>query len=155
LARAFGSLDAIAAAPQEELESVTDVGPVVAESVATYFRTAATRRLVERLRRAGLNFVADAPETAPAGQPLGGRTVVLTGTLEGMARAEAAAAVERLGGTVGSSVSRKTSVVIFGRDPGSKLTRAVALGVPTMDEAEFTKLIMDGTNRSASAKSPA
>lgn len=155
LARSFGSLDALAVASREDLESVGDVGPVVAESVLAYVHAAANRRLLERLRRAGLNFVSRSTETPPAGQALAGRTVVVTGTFAGMTRADAVAAIERIGGTVASSVSRKTNLVVFGRDPGSKLTKAAALGVPTMDEAEFTTLIMDESTGSASAKSPA
>jgi DNA ligase (NAD+) len=142
LARGFRNLDALMAAPLEALERVQEIGPVVAASVRAWFDEPRNRDLVERLRQAGLNFTAAAPEPSGA-QPLAGKTFVLTGTLEGMTRDDAAAAIVRLGGKVAGSVSRKTSYVVVGADPGSKAEKARALGVETLDETAFLRLIIE------------
>ena len=142
LARAFGDLDAVGAASAEALEAVPDVGPVVAQSVRAFFDAPSNQRLVERLRAAGVNFTSREPASTGTAQPLAGQTFVLTGTLERTTRTEAATVIERLGGRIASSVSRKTSVVVVGRDAGSKLAKAEALGVKTIDEDEFETLIM-------------
>ena len=98
--------------------------------------------LVARLRAAGVNMTAAAAPVAASERPLEGRTVVLTGTLDAMSREEAAAAIERLGGRVAGSVSRKTSYVVVGHEPGSKADRARELGVETLDEPAFLRLII-------------
>jgi DNA ligase (NAD+) len=140
LARAFGSLDAILGAGVEALETVPDVGPVVARSVRAFLDEPANRSLLERLRDAGVKMKADAP--APLGaQPLAGQTFVVTGTLSSMSRDEASAAIERLGGKVGSAVSRKTTYLVVGADAGSKLEKAQALGVRTLTEDAFRAII--------------
>ncbi|MBI4264908.1 MAG: NAD-dependent DNA ligase LigA [Acidobacteria bacterium] len=143
LAAAFGSLDALAAASVDQLQRTHEIGPVLAESVRSWMDEPRNRALVERLRHAGVRMEA-APEErariAPEG-PLAGRTYVLTGTLASMTREEAIAAIERLGGNVAGSVSRKTSGVIVGADPGSKAEKARELGVPMLDEAAFLKVI--------------
>ena len=142
LARAFGTLDAIASASVEQLQSVDDVGPVVAASVCAFFDAPTTRALVERLRAAGLNFGQPVDPDADHGvKPLAGRVYVLTGTLATMTRDDAQAHLERLGAKVTGSVSRKTTAVIVGADAGSKFDKAVALGVPTLDEAGFRLLV--------------
>ena len=141
LAWTFGSLDALVAASSEDLEQVNDVGPVVAASVRAFFDEPRNRDLLSRLNLAGVNMVETA--RSPAGElTLAGQTFVLTGTLSSQSRDEARRAVEALGGKVTSSVSKKTSYVVVGADPGSKAERAVTLGVPTLDEAAFRKLIM-------------
>ena len=141
LARTFGSLDALMAASSEDLEQVHDVGPVVAASVRAFFDESRNRDLLARLNRAGVNMAET--EGGPAGEPaLAGQTFVLTGTLSSQSRAKARRAVEALGGKVTSSVSKKTSYVVVGADPGSKAHKAVELGVPTLDEAAFLELIM-------------
>src|SRR5690606_35139658 len=143
LARHFGSLDALAAAGVEDLQRVPDIGPVVAKSVRTWFDDPLNRDLVQRLASRGVRTTATEEERRPAGAgPLAGKTFVLTGTLERMTREEATAAIERLGGKVTGSVSRKTSYVVVGADPGSKADKAAALGVETLDEAAFLRLIM-------------
>jgi len=145
LARAFRSIAALEAASVEVLEEVPDVGPVVALSVRSFFDEPRNRELLDRLARRGVRQEDPEPpeEAAPAsGQPLAGQTFVLTGTLDRMTRSEATAAIEGLGGAVTSSVSRKTTGVVAGRDPGSKLERAQALGVPVLQEADFLMLIM-------------
>ncbi len=142
LARAFGTLDAIASASVEQLQSVADVGPVVAASVRAFFDAPATQALVERLREAGLNFGQPVdPEAEHGVKPLAGRVYVLTGTLSTMTRDDAQAHLERLGAKVTGSVSRKTTAVVVGADAGSKLDKAIALGVPTLDETAFRLLV--------------
>jgi DNA ligase (NAD+) len=142
LARAFGTLDAIAGASVEQLQSVDDVGPVVAASVRAFFDAPATGELVERLRAAGLNFGAPVDPDADHGvKPLAGTTYVLTGTLASMTRDEAQAHLERLGARVTGSVSKKTTAVVVGADAGSKLAKAESLGVPTLDEQAFRALV--------------
>ena len=145
LAEAFGSLDALAAASVEAIEEVPDVGPVMAESVHTFLATPSNHALLDRLRARGVNTTARETGGSADAQRLSGRTFVLTGTLEGMTRDEATAAIERLGGRVASSVSKKTSAVVAGRDPGRKLAKAEALGVETLDEEAFLQLIMGAT----------
>ena len=143
LARTFGSLDALMAASLEDLDRVPDVGPVVAASVQAFFGEPKNRDLLARLRKAGVNTVSAAEATGPE-SPWSGRAFVLTGTLASRSRDEARRAIEALGGKVTSAVSKKTSYVVVGTDPGSKLEKARALGVETLDEDAFLKLIMEG-----------
>lgn len=141
LARSFGNLDALLSAPVESLERVNDIGPVVARSARDFLDEPRNRQLLERLREAGVNTEASVVE--PAGtQPLAGKSFVLTGTLATMTREEAESAIGSLGGKVSSSVSRKTSYLVVGSDPGSKLEKASELGVPILKEDEFRVLIM-------------
>jgi DNA ligase (NAD+) len=147
LADALGSLRAFLSATAAQLQAVPDVGPVVAASVRAFFDEPRNRRLVERLQAAGVGTAVQ--EAKPGGggagpQPLAGQTFVLTGTLASMTREEAQDAIERLGGKVASSVSRKTTFVIVGTDPGSKADKARALGVPLLDEQDFQRLIISG-----------
>jgi DNA ligase (NAD+) len=143
LARHFGSLEALVAADTGALQRVPEIGPVVAESVVSWFADVRNRALVERLARAGVRTEAtDAERAAPGVGALSGKTFVLTGTLEGLTREEATAAIEQQGGRVSGSVSRKTSYVVVGADPGSKADKARELGVETLDEAAFRRLIM-------------
>ncbi|HEV8316747.1 MAG TPA: NAD-dependent DNA ligase LigA [Vicinamibacterales bacterium] len=143
IARAFGSMDALMAATTEQLEGTHEIGPVLAESVRSWLDEPRNRELVARLRAAGVRMEVPPEErvTAAPDGPLAGRTYVLTGTLASMTREEAGAALERLGGKVAGSVSRKTTGVIVGADAGSKADKARDLGVPTLDEAAFLKLI--------------
>ena len=141
LAAAFGSMDALAAAPAEALQNARDIGPVVAAAVREYFDEPHNLALVARLRAAGLQLESAAAD-APADQTLSGRTFVLTGTLARMTRDEAAAAIAARGGRVSGSVSRKTSYVVAGAEPGGKLEKARALGVTVLDEEAFSRLIM-------------
>ncbi len=136
LARHFGSLERIMSATREELMEVPDVGPVVAESIVGFFGSEENRRVIRELLELGVRPREEETEPAPlaARSPFAGRTVVLTGTLEGLARDEARALLERLGAHVAGSVSARTDLVICGANPGSKLERARALGVRIMDE---------------------
>jgi DNA ligase (NAD+) len=138
---AFGSIEALEAATVEQLEAVNEIGPVVAASVREYFDEPRNLQLVARLRDAGVKTVGEKVPAAAAVGALAGKTFVLTGTLGSMSREEAAAAIEALGGKVTASVSRKTSCVVAGADPGSKLEKAQTLGVEVLDEPAFLHLI--------------
>jgi DNA ligase (NAD+) len=135
-------MDAILDAPLETLQAIPDVGPVLAASIRSFADEPHNRELIARLKAAGVNMESQLPpvEVAAAG-PLSGKTFALTGTLSSMTRDEATAAIERLGGKVSGSVSKKTSYVVVGDEPGSKLAKAEALGVPILDEEEFKRLI--------------
>jgi DNA ligase (NAD+) len=143
LADHFGSIEAIESAPRDELERVREIGPVLAEAVRTWFDEPRNRELVGRLREAGLKTTGERKVT-PAGPqpPLAGKTFVITGTLEALSREDAEARIAALGGKVTGAVSKKTSYLIVGADPGSKLDKARALGVPELDEAALLGLIM-------------
>jgi len=143
LASRLCTLDAVANASEEDLRGIPDVGAVVAESVLRYFARPASRDLLERLARAGVQTVEPREET-PARRPLEGRTFVLTGTLESMTRPQATARIESLGGKVSGSVSRKTDYVVAGSEAGSKLERAREFGVPILDEKEFVAILETG-----------
>jgi DNA ligase (NAD+) len=137
LAEHFGSMEALANANVEELQSVNEVGPKIAESIAEFFGNPANRKLVERLGEAGLAFKGQKKER---GTKLAGRTFVLTGTLAKYTRDEAKKMIEDAGGKVTGSVSKKTDYVVAGSDAGSKLEKAKELGVPVIDEKEMEQL---------------
>jgi DNA ligase (NAD+) len=143
LARHFRSLDAIAGAPVEEMESIYEIGPVVARSVREWFDREENRRLIARLQEAGVS-TAEASAAAPIEQTLKGQQFVLTGALERMTRDEAKAAIEARGGRVTSSVSKKTTAVIVGRDPGAKAAKAAELGVRLVTEEALAALLAGG-----------
>ncbi len=145
LASHFGSLDTLIAASAEELEQVNEVGPRVAEAIVEFFSVAKNREVVERLRAAGLTFTAEKKITGTA---LGGLTFVLTGTLPTLTRDEVKARIEAAGGKVSGSVSKKTSFVVAGDEAGSKLDKAMQLGVKSLDEAGLLAMLED--NYSAS-----
>lgn len=138
LARHFGTMDALAAASEAEILAVRGIGDVIARSVARWFADPQARALVERLRARGLTF---AEPEARTGDALAGQTVVITGTLPTLSRDDATALVERHGGRVTSSVSKKTSFVVAGADAGSKLAKAQELGVAVVDEAELRRRV--------------
>lgn len=143
IARHLRTMGAILDAPVEVLQGVPDVGPVVAASVRSFAGEPHNRALVTKLAAAGVNMASQQPEVAQvAAGPLAGKTFVLTGTMSSMTREEAAAAVERLGGRVSGSVSKKTSYLVAGAEAGSKLEKARALGIPTLTEEEFKALII-------------
>jgi DNA ligase (NAD+) len=137
LARNFRSMDRLLAEPPEALQSVSEIGPVVAASVRAFAEEPRNRELVARLAAAGVTMTTALPEPGDQPGPLSGKTFVLTGTLTAMSREEAAAALERLGAKVSGSVSKKTTCVVFGAEAGSKLAKAETLGVERMDEAQF------------------
>jgi DNA ligase (NAD+) len=127
LADAFGDLDKIAAADEEELQRAEEVGPKVSQSIRRFFHENRNRDLIERLREERLPFQYQAQRKI--GGPLAGMTFVLTGTLAGLTREDAENLIESAGGKVSGSVSKKTSYVVAGADPGSKLDKANTLGV--------------------------
>jgi DNA ligase (NAD+) len=141
LERSLRDLDRIANASEEELTDVDGVGPTIAQSVKRFFSIDRNRDLVDRLRAAGLNFEGTAVVARSTEQTLTGQTFVLTGSLENRSRDEAAAEIEARGGKVTGSVSKKTSYVVVGESPGSKLTKAEELGVTILDEAAFETLL--------------
>jgi DNA ligase (NAD+) len=127
----------------EQLQSTREIGPVLAESIRSWFDEPRNTQLVERLRAAGLRM--DVPPEARGSRsapgPLAGKTYVLTGTLAALTREQATTAIERLGGKVAGSVSRKTTAVVVGADAGSKAEKARALGVTMLDEPAFLALL--------------
>jgi len=137
LAEHFGSMEALERASQEELQDVNEVGPRIAESIVEFFNLPANRRLVERLRAAGLTLSGQKKER---GTKLAGKTFVLTGTLAKYTRDQAKKMIEDAGGKVTGSVSKKTDYVVAGTDAGSKLDKANQLGVKVIDEREMEKL---------------
>jgi len=137
LAEHFGSIEALEQASVEELQNVNEVGPRIAESIVEFFSIAANRKLVERLREAGLTLRG---EKKQRGTQLAGKTFVLTGTLAKYTRDEAKKMIEDAGGKVTSSVSKKTDYVVAGTDSGSKLDKANQLGVRVIDEREMEEL---------------
>ena len=141
LARHFGSVDRLAAAAQEDITEVEGLGPERAEKIVEWFAEEDNRRLVAELRELGLRFESGAEDRPPEG-PLTGQTYVITGTLEGWSRDEAQAELEARGAKVTGSVSKKTTGLIAGEEPGaSKLTKAQTSGVPLLDEAALADLL--------------
>lgn len=140
LARHFGKLDAIMDATEEQLLEVSDVGPIVAQSIRTFFEQPHNREVVEQLRACGVTWEEGEP-AARAPQPLSGKTFVITGTLPTLSRDEAKDRVEAAGGKVAGSVSKKTDYVVAGEEAGSKLVKAQTLGVPVIDEAALLVML--------------
>ena len=144
LARHFGNINSLIAATPEQLLEVNDVGPVVAQSIRTFFDQPHNVEVVEQLRAAGIHW----PEHEGAAQdaspkPLAGKTLVLTGTLQVLTRDEAKALIEAAGGKVTGSVSKKTHYVVAGDEAGSKLDKARELGVTVLDESGLRALLSD------------
>jgi DNA ligase (NAD+) len=140
LARHFGKLDAIMDTGVEQLLEVNDVGPVVAESIHTFFQQPHNREVVEQLRACGVHWEEGEP-AARAPKPLAGKTVVLTGTLPTLSRDEARDMLEAAGAKVAGSVSKKTDYVVAGAEAGSKLDKARELGVAVLDEEGLRALV--------------
>jgi DNA ligase (NAD+) len=140
LTRHFGSVDALLTAKQEDVEEVEGIGPDRAESIATWFADEKNRKLVEELRELGLRFEIDEDERPVEGS-LTGNAYVITGTLERWSREEAKAALEAKGAKVTDSVSKKTTGLIVGESPGSKLEKARRAGVEILDEPAFERLV--------------
>ncbi len=144
LARAFGSIDALAAASAEDVDAVPEIGPAIAQSVFEWFHEPANLALIEKLRKAGVRLADAPPSTAPGEGALAGATLVLTGGLERLSREEATALAQEAGARVASSVSKKTDFVVAGENSGSKLARAEELGVEVIDEDEFLRRLGRG-----------
>ena len=140
LARHFGSLDNLMTADEARLQQVPDVGPIVAQSVAAFLAEPHNREVIFQLRAAGVQWAEH--EGEPIRElPLSGKTFVLTGTLPSMSRDETKAMLEALGAKVAGSVSKKTDYVVAGAEAGSKLDKALELGVPVLDETEFMSMV--------------
>jgi DNA ligase (NAD+) len=139
LAKQFPSIGALSAATEQDLIEVEGVGPNIGESVVFFFDQQENQHVIEKLRKAGVRM-ADEVKARREGGPLEGKTLVLTGALSEFTREEASDIIEELGGRVTSSVSKKTDYVLVGEEPGSKLDKAVSLGVATLDEAEFKRM---------------
>jgi DNA ligase (NAD+) len=135
----YPSMNRLAEAPEEDLVAVPSIGPKVAQSIVSFFRQAENRRIVDRLREAGVRLEAEAVE--PRETPLAGQAFVFTGKLGGFTREEAEARVKALGATAGSKVTNKTNYVVAGADAGSKLAKAQALGVKVLTPQEFLEMI--------------
>lgn len=142
VSRHFRTMQRVLDAPVEALQSVPEIGPVVAASLRAFADEPRNRELVKRLADAGFNMTSQAPEPANDVGPLAGKVFVLTGTLSAMSREQAKEALERLGARVSGAVSKKTNCLVFGADAGSKLEKARELDVETMDEDAFLALIM-------------
>lgn len=140
LASRFTSLQQLSQASVEELAAVPGIGPVIAQSVVEFFRDEENARLLERLRERGIDPREQGPALPAAAAPLGGMTFVLTGTLS-RPREAVARLLEDAGGKVTDSVSRRTSYVVRGEQPGSKVVRAQQLGIPVLDETELVELL--------------
>ncbi|HEY6225295.1 MAG TPA: NAD-dependent DNA ligase LigA [Gemmatimonadales bacterium] len=137
LARQFGTMARLAKATADEIGEIRGVGPEIAEAVAEFFATPANRRLIERLTKLGLTT--EEPVAAAGAGPLAGQTFVITGTLPTLSRDAATRLIEAAGGHVADSVSKRTSAVVAGENPGSKLARAQTLGIPVLAEAELLR----------------
>jgi DNA ligase (NAD+) len=142
LAENFRSVDALSKASQEQLLSLPSIGPKIADSIVTFFRQEGNKNIIEKLRKAGVKLEKEkVAEAKPEELPLTGLEFVITGKLKSSARSEAEARIKALGGNAGSGVTKKTSYVVVGADPGSKVAKAEKLGVKRINEAEFIKLL--------------
>ncbi|MDJ0759091.1 MAG: NAD-dependent DNA ligase LigA [Woeseiaceae bacterium] len=141
LANHFGTLEAIVEAPEEELQNVPDVGPIVAGRIRHFLDEPQNLEVIRGLRERGVAWPDREPQQAPADGPFSGKTVVVTGTLPDMTRNEAKALIMQLGGKVAGSVSGKTDYLVYGDKAGSKLSKAESLGVETLDAEQFAKIV--------------
>lgn len=139
LAETFGSLDKLSMATREQLQAAQEVGPRVAEAIYQFFREPHNQELLDRLRAAGLQFECSTKEKGSG--PLKGLSFVLTGSLVGLTRDEAKRRIEAAGGKVLASVTKKTSFVVVGDEPGSKLDKALSMGIPVIDEEKLLSMI--------------
>jgi DNA ligase (NAD+) len=143
VARHFGNLDVLVDASEDQINEIDGIGPVIAKSVAEFFALDTNRQVIDKLRNAGVNFEEPRGEELP--QTLTGKSIVVTGTVEGFTREEAESAITNRGGKSPGSVSKKTDAVVVGESPGaSKLNKATELGVPVVDGAQFQQLLDSG-----------
>jgi DNA ligase (NAD+) len=140
LAQHFGLLERLEAASEADIQHVPDIGPIVAKHVAAFFASAQHRKVIERLRKHGVQWP-EMEKPRVENQPLLGLTFVITGTLDSMPREEAQEKLVALGAKVSGSVSKKTSFVIAGAEAGSKLKKATELGVPVLDDAALVEIL--------------
>ncbi len=147
LAQRFRSIDNLAKASIDELMRIPGIGPKVAESVVTFFRQESNRKIIEKLRSYGVKLEEEAPAAPPKKLPLRGMEFVFTGRLESFSRSEAEEKVKSLGASVGSTVTRRTTYLVVGADPGSKLEKAKALGTKLLTEEEFLRLLREAEEK--------
>lgn len=147
LAEHFTSLDELAQAPREKLLEIPSIGPKIADSILAFFRQEQNRKIIEKLRQAGVKLEAEKVEAKEL--PLAGLEFVITGRLQTFTRQEAEARIKALGGKAGSDVTRKTNYLVVGAEPGSKLARAQTLGIKTLTEAEFLELLQGAESQKA------
>jgi DNA ligase (NAD+) len=143
LAAWFGSIDSLGTASRETLEVIPEIGPKTAAAVVTFFEQPRNRELIRRLAEAGVRIEAGPDELVakpPSDSAFAGKSVVLTGTLPGWSREAAKARIEALGGRVSGTVSKKTDFLIAGAEPGSKLDKALQLGIRVVDPEEFSRM---------------
>jgi DNA ligase (NAD+) len=146
LARQFVDVDALATATEEELQAIPTIGPKIAQSVVAFFGEESNRKVIEKLRRAGVNLKSDArPASGPL--PWAGKQFVVTGKLDTLSRNQTESAIKDLGGAVGSGVSKKTDYLVAGADAGFKLGRAQALGTTVLDEQAFMKMLEEAGSK--------
>ncbi len=138
LAEYFGSLDALTSAEKEKFEVIDQIGPIIAKSIYDYFRESKNKSVIDQLLTAGVT-----PEQPKAqrSDKMTGKTIVITGTLENFTRQQAELAVRQAGGKTSSSMSKNTDYVLAGENPGSKLDKALNLGVKIIDEKEFLEML--------------
>jgi DNA ligase (NAD+) len=141
LVERFHSIDAIAQADKETLESVEGIGPVLAQAIVDWFASPENRRVVEKLRRFGVRMIEEREPGRTGELALSGLTFVITGTLPRYSREQAAELIKRAGGKVTGAVSARTSYLLAGESPGGKLDKARKLGVSVIDEAELVRLL--------------
>jgi len=139
IAKHFGGMDELGSASREELMSIPTIGPKIADSIVAFFRQKENRKIIQRLKAAGVKL--EEKVAKPEELPLAGMEFVITGRLEAFSRPEAEARIKALGGSTGSSVTSKTTYLVVGADPGSKLARAQELGTKILNEEEFIKLL--------------
>jgi len=152
LAEHFDSIDDLAKASEQDLLSIPSIGPKIAESIAAFFRQERNKQIIKKLKKRGVRLERGEVEKVGEGLvpslPLAGLEFVLTGKLESLSRPEAEAKIKALGGKAGPDVTRKTSYVVVGADPGSKLAKAEKLGTKTITEAEFLELLNEAVGKS-------
>jgi len=141
----YASLDELSRAMPEKLQEIPSIGPKIADSVMAFFRQEQNRKIIEKLRKAGVRLEAEKIEAKEL--PLTGVEFVITGTLKSSARPAAESRIKALGGKAGSDVTKKTTYLVVGEDPGSKLARARALGTKTLTEPEFLELLKQSENK--------
>jgi DNA ligase (NAD+) len=141
LTQRYANLDELAQATSEQLVQIPGIGPRIADSIVTYFQVPGNREVIEKLRRAGVKLHHEVQRIDPTHLPWYGLSFVVTGTLSSLTRREAEARIKALGGSINSSVTRKTSYLVAGASPGSKLDSAHRLGIGVLDEAAFLALL--------------
>ncbi|MBQ1501631.1 MAG: NAD-dependent DNA ligase LigA [Firmicutes bacterium] len=144
LASSFADIDELMSADKAQLTAIPEIGEIIADSVVEFFGISGNRLLIDRLRQCGVNMTGESAKNT-GGDELAGLTFVITGTLAGMSREEAKAFIEENGGKVSSSVSKKTSYLLLGEDPGSKLAKAESLGVPSLSLEDLRAMVEGGS----------